>query len=73
MHAVLAVRWLIPSAALTEQGINQDVVLTLRKKFFVSIEPLDVSNNAAVDLFYIQVRLALIRTRFQGSYLNFDI
>lgn len=59
---ILAVRWLLPNATLTEQGINQDVVLTLRRKFFISIDPIDIKDTPAVDLLYIQVRMALIRT-----------
>ncbi|KAL5475501.1 hypothetical protein EMCRGX_G025323 [Ephydatia muelleri] len=34
--------------------INQDVVLTLRRKFFISIDPIDIKDTPAVDLLYIQ-------------------
>lgn len=53
-------QWLLSNHTLSEQGINQDVVLTLRRKFFVSTEPINITDVAAVNSLYVQNKKSII-------------
>ena len=50
-----AVNWLNPDKSLREQGIEETVVLTLRKKFFFSDQNVDRNDPIQLNLLFVQV------------------
>lgn len=55
-----AVNWLNTEKSLREQGIEETVVLTLRKKFFFSDQNVDRNDPVQLNLLYVQSRDAII-------------
>ncbi len=47
--------WLNPDKSLREQGIEDTIVLTLRKKFFFSDQNVDRNDPVQLNLLYVQV------------------
>lgn len=47
--------WLNPDKSLREQGIEETVVLTLRKKFFFSDQNVDRNDPIQLNLLFVQV------------------
>ena len=60
MSFVLLVNWLNTEKSLREQGIEETVVLTLRKKFFFSDQNVDRNDPVQLNLLYVQSRDAII-------------
>ena len=55
-----SVNWLNTEKSLREQGIEETVVLTLRKKFFFSDQNVDRNDPVQLNLLYVQSRDAII-------------
>ena len=49
------VEWLDHSKTLREQGVNEDITLILRRKFFFSDQNVDQRDPVQLNLLYVQV------------------
>ena len=54
------VNWLKTEKSLSEQGIGETTVLTLRKKFFFSDQNIHCNDPVQLNLLYVQLRDAII-------------
>ena len=48
-------QWLLPNKALREQGVEENELVVLKKKFFVSDPEIDRNDPVQVNLLYHQV------------------
>ena len=60
MILLTPVNWLNTEKSLREQGIEETIVLTLRKKFFFSDQNVDRNDPVQLNLLYVQSRDAII-------------
>lgn len=65
---MLSVNWLDHSRTFREQGVDENEILLLRRKFFYSDQNVDSRDPVQLNLLYVQVRSMTVFFFFTPTY-----
>jgi len=61
---IIIARWLNPEKCLPEQGISENDILLLKKKFFFSDQNIDRTDPIQLNLLYVQARDSVVSGKY---------